>query len=76
MVMVARGKGWMCVWVGGWWWGGGATLFLNITEGVRTNFFVLEWGVLSKFLLDNSSPPPPPFLIIIAQVPKYVHILS
>ena len=65
MVKVAVRGG--CVCVGGWWEGWCDVIF-NITEGVRTNFFLFWRGVLSKFLLDNSSfsvPPPP--LIIIAQ---------
>ena len=59
MVMVAVRGG--CVRVGGWWEGWCDVIF-NITEGVRTNFFLFWRGVLSKFLLDNSSfsvPPPP-----------------
>ena len=42
--------------------GGGGDVIFNITEwGLELIFFVLEVGVLSKFLLDNSSfsaPPP------------------
>ena len=56
----------MCVCVGGWWEGWCDVIF-NITEGVRTNFFLFWRGVLSKFLLDNSSFSVPPLLIIIAQ---------
>ena len=52
-----------------WWEGGGrATLFLNNRGGLEIIFFVLEGGVRSKFLLDNSSfSAPHPLLIIIAQ---------
>ena len=64
MVMVAVRGG--CVCVGGWWEGWCDVIF-NITEGVRTNFFLFWRGVLSKFLLDNSSFSVPPLLIIIAQ---------
>ena len=64
MVMVAVRGG--CVCVGGWWEGWCDVIF-NITEGVRTNFFLFCRGVLSKFLLDNSSFSVPPLLIIIAQ---------
>ena len=59
MVKVAVRGG--CVCVGGWWEGWCDVIF-NITEGVRTIFFLFWRGVLSKFLLDNSSfsvPPPP-----------------
>ena len=42
--------------------GGGGDVIFNITEGgLELIFFVLEGGVLSKFLPDNSSfsaPPP------------------
>ena len=59
MVMVAVRCG--CVSVGGWWEGWCDVIF-NITEGgLELIFFVLEWGVLSKFLPENSSfsaPPP------------------
>ena len=64
MVMVAVRGG--CVCVGGWWEGWCDVIF-NITEGVRTNFFLFWRGLLSKFLLDNSSFSVPPLLIIIAQ---------
>ena len=64
MVMVAVRGG--CVCVGGWWEGWCDVIF-NITEGVRTIFFLFWRGVLSKFLLDNSSFSVPPLLIIIAQ---------
>ena len=51
-----------------WWEGGGCDVIFNITEGgLELTFFVLEGGVLSKFLLDNSSFSAPPLLIIIAQ---------
>ena len=47
--------------------GGGCDVIFNITEGgLELIFFVLEVGVLSKFLLDNSSFSAP-LLIIIAQ---------
>ena len=64
MVMVAVRGG--CVCVGGWWEGWCDVIF-NITEGVRTIFFLFWRGLLSKFLLDNSSFSVPPLLIIIAQ---------
>ena len=35
-----------------WWWeggGGGCDVIINITEGVRTNFFVLEGGYCLSF---------------------------
>ena len=43
MVMVAVRGG--CVCVGGWWEGWCDVIF-NITEGVRTIFFVLEGGTV------------------------------
>ena len=41
---------------------GGCDVIFNITEGVRTNFFVVleGGGVLSKLLLDNSRFSVPP----------------
>ena len=38
-----------------WWEEGGCDVIFNITEGGLELIFVLEGGVLSKFLLDNSS---------------------
>ena len=61
--MLCLNLGWMVGGGGGF----GCDVIFNITEGVRTIFFVLEGGYCLSFCYITLVFQPPPLLIIIAQ---------